>query len=100
MNDVNSNIPDYFRSSINRAADKRVIKVLMIKNTQWIELGFFLELDVLKAHLVYKSWMTTDYTLHPTAFASKSLLNTEWHYCNKEHEAFEILFWLEKFYHF
>ena len=31
--DANSNMPDYFRSSINRAVDKRVSQVL-IKNTQ------------------------------------------------------------------
>ena len=29
--DANSNMPDYFRSSINRAGDKRTSKVLMQK---------------------------------------------------------------------
>ena len=31
VNDVNSNMPDYFQTSINRAADKRVSQILMQK---------------------------------------------------------------------
>ena len=50
---ANSNMPDYFRSSINRAADRRASNVL----TQKIHNEFgdvFQELGVLKAHLAYR----------------------------------------------
>ena len=33
LNDANSNMPDYFRSSINRTADKRASQVIMHKYT-------------------------------------------------------------------
>ena len=38
--------------------------------------------------------------LHPTAFASKSLTDTEWRYNNIEQEALGILHGLEKFHHY
>ena len=39
-------------------------------------------------------------TLHPTAFASKTLSHAEWHYSNIQHEALEILHGLEKFHYY
>ena len=41
VNYANSNMPDYFRSSINRTADWRASQVLRQKNTQWIQWLFF-----------------------------------------------------------
>ena len=38
--------------------------------------------------------------LHSTAFASKNLLGTEWHYKNIEWETLGILHGLEKFHHY
>ena len=51
--DANSIMSNYFRSSINRAADKRASKVLMqcIHN---VISDVFKELAVLKAHLAYR----------------------------------------------
>ena len=39
-------------------------------------------------------------TLHPIAFASKSLTSAEWRYSNIKHEALGILHSLEKFHHY
>ena len=39
-------------------------------------------------------------TLHPIAFASKSLTSAEWRYSNIKHEALGILHGLEKFHHY
>ena len=39
-------------------------------------------------------------TLHPIAFASKSLTSVEWRYSNIECEALGILYGLEKFHHY
>ena len=39
-------------------------------------------------------------TLHPIAFASKSLTAAEWRYTNIEHEVLGILHGLEKFHHY
>ena len=46
VNDANSNMPNYFRSSINRAADKRASQVLMNKTHNEFS-DVFWELDVL-----------------------------------------------------
>ena len=54
INDANSNKPGYFRSSINKIADKRVSQVLMNKMHNEFSDGFQ-ELGVLKACLFYRS---------------------------------------------
>ena len=53
VNDANANMSNYFRCSINRAADKRASQVLMNKiHNEFSDV--FKELDVLKACLVYR----------------------------------------------
>ena len=44
--------------------------------------------------------MADNVTLHPTAFASKSISSVEWHYSNIKCKTLEILHGLEKFYHY
>ena len=51
LNDLNSNMLDYFRSSINRPGDKRATQALINKIHNEFS-DFFQELDVLKAHLI------------------------------------------------
>ena len=59
VNDSNSNILDYFRFSINRTADRRAIQVLINKKSGFSD--SFQELDVVEAHLVYRSRTTADH---------------------------------------
>ena len=50
---ANSNIPDYFRLSMNRAADKRASQVLTEKIHNEFS-DFFHGWDILKTHLGYR----------------------------------------------
>ena len=47
-----------------------------------------------------KGMVPDNITLHPIAFASKSLTSVEWRYSNIEHEVLGILHGLEKFHHY
>ena len=74
VNDGNSNMPDYFRSRINKAADKRACQVLMSKIHNGFSGIFFHKLDVLKVFLVYRLRMTPGLPDAPrkVAYASRN----------------------------
>ena len=53
VNYANSNMSDYFRSSINKAADKRASQIIMEKiHNEFSDI--FQEFIFLKAHLAYR----------------------------------------------
>ena len=64
VNDTYSNMPNYFRSSINRAADQEASQVLK-KNYTMSSLTFSWELGVLKGCLACRLRMAAGHTMCP-----------------------------------